>query len=243
MSRITSSVILASLLLVAAQANAFWFGPKTDSVWTDKPVVLDGKMAKWRPKDDDDDSGIVYAFANDAQNLYLMLYPHTKSAKDELAGAYEQDFTIWLDTQAGKGKTVGIRLGAPGNEYDYMQRDTEIIGIDSTTVAAPRINVGPVKERGIIEAAIPLVFLGKTVPEKISVGITTSPARKTPPHNIKKAGKDAARQDSDDSGVKFSRGHRGGGQRKRSGEPQDEDLTPLDLWIRVTMATGAPKTK
>ena len=245
-------LIAADALLPGAVCQAFWFGPKTDSRWAGQPVRLDGNAQKWQLREGDDDSGLAYAFANDSENLYLMMSPHTKSAKDALAGSYGQDFTIWLDTQAGKGKIIGVRLAAPDSQWDQAARKTEVIGVDTAAVAVPpdddgaEINIGPVQERGIVEARIPLRYLGKVTVNRISVGIETSQAKDAPPHSDKTSGSRQREQTpggEDGSGMGgggMKRGHRGGG-RLRSNVPQEEDLSPLHLWIRVTLASP-PKT-
>ena len=246
-------LIVATVLSACAPCRAFWFGPKTDSLWAVRPLQPDGNAQKWQVREGDEDSGLAYAFANDLKNIYLMLSPHTKSAKDELAGSYGQDFTIWLDTHAGKGKIIGIRLAAPAGQRDQSARTTEVIGLDTAAVPVSldndgaEISIAPVLERGIIEARIPLRYLGTGPVNKISIGIETSQPKEAPPRAEKKSGswqKEQTAGGEDAGGMAgggVKRGHRGGGGLQRSKVPQDEDLTPLDIWIRVTLAPQ-PKT-
>ncbi len=205
-------------------------------------------------REGDEDSGLAYAFANDPKYLYIMLSPHTKSVKDELAGSYGQNFTIWLDSSAGKGKILGFRLPAPESQWSRAAQQVELVGLDtaaftaSSDTEAAEIDVGPVQQRGILEARIPLsYFFGAVLPEKISVGIETSLVREAPPHTGKtsntwqEGGSQGEGSDPGSTGLSMKRGGRRGGGRQRSKVKQDEDLTPLALWIRVTLASP-PKT-
>ena len=234
----------------AAPCRAIWWGSKADSVWVSTPVALDGDDKKWRPRDGDEDSGIAYAFTNDGQDLYIMLSPHTRSAKDQLAGTYIQDFTIWVDTRAGKARTLGLRLPAPQSRYDPEPREAFLVGPGTAAAEipaggdSPEIRLGPVTaERGILEARIPLRLLGTALPENITVGLETSPAKAEPPHPRKAEGADTG-GGTGAGGVEGFGGRgggrhggaRGGGGRRRSGVSQEEDLTPLQFWIRVTLA-------
>jgi len=270
-SRLLFAALISVVFFPPVSCQAFWFGSKTDSRWTGQALPLDGTPQKWRVREEDEDSGLAYAFANDSKNLYIMLSPHTRAAKDELAGSYGQDLTIWLDAHAGKGKTLGIRLAAPGSRGDQSSRKADVVGLDTAAVPVSLDNdgaeviVGPVTERGLVEARIPLRYLGPVPPEKISVGIETSKAKEAPPQagndqgSFKKDkwasvdegglpdGVDSGLPAGMDNGIPggaggmpgggMGRGHRGGGGgRQHSRAAQEEDLSPLSLWIRVTLA-------
>ena len=218
-------VLLAAALLCAAPAGAFWWSPKGESSWSTAPVVMDGDLGKWRPREQDDFSGMEYAFVNDADWLYLMLYPHTREAKEQLSGARGGDFTIILST--GKPWKGGLRitLAPPDGGPGYDDRDLSVSGACpevalSSGAAAPEIRSGSFDDRGILEARIPLVCFGAALPEEIGVGLQAPPGTKHLAVNASFA---------DDRGGRPRSGAEGGGA-------GDDETSPLHLWIKVRLA-------
>lgn len=246
-----AALLSVAALLTALPSHAFWWGSKSRSLWLDHPITIDGNADDWKFNEDDDDEGLAFSFANDDKNLYLLVAPHTKSIKAQMAGAYGQDFVIWLDPHAGLKKRIGIRLHAPGRSD--TERGVEVV-IDTAGVTAPalqddiEVRMGPAEERGILEARIPLRYLGEILPKMISIGLETSRPEKQPGRIDKTAGywdrKGGQKQESgaddgaQESGMKRGRrgGGGGGGKSRRSSGDGGEDFSPVQLWIRVTLA-------
>ena len=173
-----ASTLMSLLLLAAAPITALWFGPRAQSRWAATPIIIDGKSDDWTIQDTDDAEGIVYAFANDAQHLYLMLAPHTRSTREQLVGRYQQDLMIWIDRKAKLDKITGLRILAPSRPED-PDRILETVDI-SSTVENALVRMGPAQGRGIFEARIPLAVLGAPLPAILSVGVEESVARRWP---------------------------------------------------------------
>lgn len=174
-----AAMMMPLLLLAAAPSLALWFGPRAQSRWAAAPIAVDGKSDDWTIQDTDDAEGIVYAFSNDAQYLYMLLAPHTRSTREQLLGRYQQDLTIWIDRKAKIDKTTGLRVLSPSRPED-PDRILETIGISSAAESASA-RMGPA-QRGIFEARIPLASLGVPLPDILSVGIEESVARRWPAH-------------------------------------------------------------
>lgn len=217
---------LLTALFCAAPAGAFWWSPRGESSWSTAPVTMDGRLGKWHPRDQDDFSGVEYAFVNDADWLYLMLYPHTREAKEQLSGARGGVFTIILST--GKPWKGGLRiaLGPPAGGPGYGDRDLSVSGACpevalSSGAAAPEIKSGSFDDRGIMEARIPLACLGAPLPEEIGLGLKAPAVMKRRAANP-------------------SFGEERGGRRRRGGPEggggYDDETSPLHLWIKVRLA-------
>jgi hypothetical protein len=238
------ALLICVVLLAAAPSRAFWWGPSAESRWRDRTITIDGRDDDWKDQDADDAEGVAFAFANDEKDLYVLISPHTKSLKQQLAGNYDQDFSIWVDTSVGKNKRVAVRLLAPASFGATEAREVETVGIDTDSIAAkdsPDLRIGPMDERGVLEARIPLSYLGASLPKKISVGLETSIPKRPPPAQA--AGRHPARESPADqeSGQEMGgsgRGHgrKGGTGGKHGDAGSKEEFEPLDLWIRVTLS-------
>lgn len=101
---------------LSSPAMALWLGNSADSVWQEGKLSIDGKASDWKVDDVTDEDGLTYAFSNDNKNLYIYVSPHTTKAKRLLSMAYRQNFTIWVDTAAGKGENVGIKMTMPARK-------------------------------------------------------------------------------------------------------------------------------
>jgi hypothetical protein len=247
--------LLAAALCAAPPCRAIWWGATAASVWVSTPMALDGNDKKWRPADGDEDSGIAYAFANDGRDLYLMLSPHTRSARDQLAGTYVQDFTVWVDTAGGKAKRTGVRLSAPAGRYDRGPREVLPVGVDTASVCAadkddlPDVRFTAVtEERYMLEARIPLRLFGAQVPESMNIGLETSEAKAEAPRQARPSGgwsggnpRGGPGEDGGAGAFGGGRrgGRRGGGVRQKTAGQDAEDLTPLKVWIKVKIAGPA----
>ena len=234
-------------MFAAAPSRAFWWGPRADSRWLDRTITVDGRDDDWQAQPAEDAEGLSFAFANDAKNLYIMLAPHTKSIKQQMAGAYEQDFSIWIDTGTGKGKNMAFKLLAPAAFGETIEREMETVGIETAAVAMngeAEMRMGATDERGVLEARIPLNYFGTPVPKIISVGFETSAPRKPPPSRTGKPRSARGNPTEDESGQEgFGRGGRGrrGGAGGRHGAAgaNEEAFNSVGIWIRVTLAAAA----
>ena len=246
-SRGLRTLLAVLIVLAVAPARAFWWGPSYKSLWLDRTISIDGNADDWRAQEQDDAEGLSFAFANDDKNLYVLVVPHTKLMKAQMAGSYGQDFVIWLDPKAGKDKLIGIKLHAPSPD---AQRDVEVLADTAAVPAMPvgdgaEVRMGPADERGVLEGRIPLRLLGTNPPQKISVGFETSRPEKWP-GRIEKSASAAGREKDQDPGTEAGmepggggmRRHRqgGGGHARRPSGPAGEDFSPIELWIRVTLA-------
>ena len=200
-------------LLVAAPAGAFWLGARSRAVRADVPPVVDGVADEWSPRPGDDDEGFAYAFANDGASLWLLVAPHTRQTRDQLAGAEGADFSVWLSTRAARDKGLGFILRAPAVEGAAQgKRMVRYVGVpawaDSRLPGGIEVRLGPAYGRGALEARVPLRLFGAPPPRRLFVGFE-APALKAR-HSGSRAGAD-------------------GGDRLVS-------VTPLQLWIQVRLA-------
>jgi hypothetical protein len=209
-------------LLAAVPCRALWWGPQSESRWRDHPITVDGRDEDWKSQEPDEADGLAFAFANDDKDLYVLISPHTKSLKQQMAGDFGQDFTIWIDTSAGKKEKVAVKLLAPAGSADQTEREMASVGIDTDSVAAKdpaELRMGPMHERGVLEARIPLSYLGTPLPKTISLGLQTTALKKPPA------------------------GGRGQGRKSgmggKHGASDSEEFEPIELWIRVTLS-GRP---
>jgi hypothetical protein len=237
------ALLFCAALFAAAPSRAFWWGPSAESRWRDRTITIDGRDEDWKDQEPEEAEGLAFAFANDDKDLYVLVSPHTKSLKRQLAGEFAQDFSIWIDTSAGKKEKLAVKLLAPARLGEAADRDVETVGIDTNSAAArdsADVRIGPMDERGVLEARIPLSYLGTPRPKRISVGLQTSALKKPPPSQA--GGHHQAREDpkDQDSGQEMGgRGHgrKGGMGGKHAGA--EEDFEPIDLWIRVTLSAGS----
>jgi hypothetical protein len=209
--------LAAAALLAAPPIQAFWWGPSVESRWLDRAVSIDGGDEDWKSIERDDSEGLGFAFANDGKNIYLLVAPHTKSTKDQMAGSFGEKLTVWLDPQAGRNKKIGLKLASPEGLAHGERRPLEMVGLDTAAAACGGLDavMGPKNERGVLEARIPLACLGGPL-QRISVGLETSAPTKPParPH--------------DDMGR----------SRRRETDAEDDAIEPIQLWIRVHLASA-----
>ncbi|MBI4371722.1 MAG: hypothetical protein HY552_05425 [Elusimicrobia bacterium] len=204
-----AAALLAALALTAAPAEAFWLGPRAQSRRLDAPIAVDGRDADW-PPDGDEAEGLRYLFANDSERLCLLLSPHTKDGRVQMAGLNGQDFTLWLDPKGGSRRALGLRLPPPERGDPAAPRPAEAVGLDAEGVRAAdaELRMGPVLNRGAFEACIPLKWLGPSPPKKIGVGFAVSALA-------------AAKRPRPDP---------------RRPHDLDDALSPLFLWVQVRLA-------
>ena len=200
----------AVLALCAAQASALWLGARAKSAWAAAPVAVDGKSDDWTLTPDDETDGVAYGFANDAKDLYLVLVPHTREARAQLSGAYQQDLMFWLDRSGGKAKTAGARFLAPAS-LDQPARALELVSL-STAAGEASFAASPSQARSIVEARLPLAYLGTPLPESFTIGIEAQTPRRPPAQPPRERSRDA---------------------HEAAAPPKFE---PLFLWLRVTLA-------
>lgn len=167
--------LLLILLLVPAPARAvdWWFGARADSRWSLKPVTLDADEGDWDARIFDDTNGVTYAFQNDADYLYILYIPHTKTAKFQLSGGYRQTFTVWIHPAAKIRKTLGFFTVSPGNgEAVAMQ---PVGGAAKPSAAGPALAALPAPDRrAVMEARVPLSAAGVSPGQIIAVGLEAS---------------------------------------------------------------------
>jgi hypothetical protein len=244
------ALLACAVLFAAAPSRAFWWGPSAESRWRDRTISIDGRDDDWRDQDTGDEEGVAFAFANDDKDFYVLVSPHTKSLKQQMAGDFEQDFSIWIDTTGGKRQKLAVKLLAPTSFSGSAEREVATVGIATDSVVAkdtPEMRMGPMDERGVLEARIPLSYLGTPLPKRISVGFETSTPRRRPPAQV--GGRHPARDTSKDqeSGQEMGAGTRGRGRKggmggKQGGGDSEDKFEPLGLWIRVTLSgrSGQP---
>ncbi|NLO90504.1 MAG: hypothetical protein GX410_00745 [Elusimicrobia bacterium] len=162
-----AAVMSVSLLSVVCGCNE----PVVNSVWADKPVALDGLPKDWSPNEKDECGGFAFAAKNDSDNLYLYLAPKSAKAKQYLASAGAQNFTIWLDLDLRSEKGLGFRIlsegarkGAPGGRPESGSGERPGFGQDGPEEAegdgapvkdpnsVPEVRDTPVKLLGFGEA-------------------------------------------------------------------------------------------
>ena len=223
---------MAAVLLAPSPGGALWLGHRAESRWRGTAIAVDGSAEDWKSPEGDEAEGLMFVFANDDKDLYVLVSPHTKSTKAQLSGENDQDFTLWLDPKAGKKKNLAIRLLAPARGQIGPDRELVAVGLDSATAsdqqtpAGAEVRVGPADERGVLEARIPLRYLGARRPQRVTVGFETSaPVR---PHGRKEAGSGKDRS-------------RGGDRSTGSSDTEESDV--LRLWVRVTLAEPPPLKK
>jgi len=212
MRRLGPALLAAAAL--AAPAAAFWWGSSAQSRRLDRTITLDGSDEDWKGIERDDSDGLSFAFVDDDRSLYMLVAPHTKWTKEQFAGTFGQDLTLWLDPQARKNKRLGLKLRPPEGSAPGARRQLELVGVDSATAAGSGLEavMGPKEGRGVMEARIPLSLLGPGPVRKMSVGLEASAPAKP-----------------------VARVHDARSQRRES-DYEDELFEPVDLWVRVTLA-------
>lgn len=205
MRRPAASILL--LAAAAAPAAGLWLGPRAQSRWAEEPPEIDGRRDGWTFAPEEDARGVLYASANDGRFLYLVVVPHTRWAREQLAGVYQQDVVVWLDPKGGRAKSTGVRIAAP-ERLDQSWRALEPVRLPADEDAL--VFVAPVNARGVLEARLPLSWLGSPAPRSFTVGIEAQEPRR-PPAAPRRAPRD---------GPDF-------------GPPRFE---PFTLWLRLTLA-------
>jgi hypothetical protein len=168
-------------LALAAPARAFWFGPKAELSAVSAAPVIDGKADDWSLAPDDESEGLAYGVSRDDRYLYLVFVPHTRQAKEQLAGLYQQDLMIWLDLAGGKSRLSGLRILAPA-ELGEPARALEPVRVSTAAAgdAEASAAVGPMEGRGALEARLPLAWLGAPIPKTFSLGLEALAPRRPP---------------------------------------------------------------
>lgn len=174
--------LLAALLAVAAPARAFWLGPKAELTTVSTAPVIDGKADDWTLVPDNESEGLAYGITRDDKYLYLVFVPHTREAKDQLAGLFQQDIMIWLDLNNGKSRVSGLRILAPA-ELGEPARALEPVRVSTAAAADAEASaaVGPTEGRGALEVRMPLAWLGTPMPKRFSLGLEALSPRRLPP--------------------------------------------------------------
>jgi hypothetical protein len=113
MKKIAAYVIAAAAMAAAAPCHALWLSSSADSEWNEG-IKMDGIGRAWQISDSVEDSGFTIAFANDAKNVYMLLKPSDTEGTTRLKNIYTTDFTVWIDTGAGKGTNEGFKLVQSG---------------------------------------------------------------------------------------------------------------------------------
>lgn len=203
------ATILLLTLLAPPQASAVWLGARAQSRWNDAAIAVDGRREDWTLVPAEDARGVSYGFANDERYLYLLLVPHTRSAREQLAGVYQQDLVFWLDASAGKKRLQGLRVLAPA-ALSQPTRALEAIRLPDADDAA--VAVSPTRYRGALEARLPLSWLGSKRPSAFTVGVEAQSPRRPPAPPPRRGPRE---------GPDF-------------GPPPFE---PFTLWMRVTLAS------
>jgi hypothetical protein len=213
--------LLAALVWSAAAspAAAFWLGARGKSAWAAAPITVDGKADDWTLSPEDETEGVAYGFANDDRYLYLVLVPHTRQAKEQLAGVFQQDLMLWLDRGAGKNKTTGVLVLAPAS-LDQPARALDLVRL-STAAGEAVVAASPLQSRAALEARLPLAYLGSPLPEQFTVGIETQYPRHPPAQPAPERSRDAHEA------------------------PPAAKFETLQFWVRVTLARppATPLTK
>ena len=221
------AVLSALLLILAAPAFAvWWLGPTCASRWLDRPITIDGDAEDWRSQEIDDSGSLSFAFANDERDLYVLIVPHTRPARAQLAGVYGQDFTFWIDPKGGREHKLVITVRAPlGADKGRVVEAPAAAVAGSSTAAVAQAAMGDVAGRGAFEARIPLALLGSPRPGRVMVGVATSRLLRQP----------------EAAGSWDRSGERRQGKDGRAARPEfqgfiDEDYLPIQLIVRVTLA-------
>jgi hypothetical protein len=170
---------LAFLLLAlgAGPASALWLGARARSVWTSEPPEIDGRREDWKLLPEDDAGGVLYGVSNDDRYLYLIIVPHTRAAREQLAGVYLQDLILWFDPKGAKNKHTGAQIAAP-ERLDQTWRHLEPLRLPPAEDAL--VYVAPVNARGALEARIPLSWLGSPRPRAFTLGLEAQVPRRPP---------------------------------------------------------------
>ena len=173
--------LLALLLAPAAPARALWLGPRAELKTVSAAPAIDGKSDDWRLEPDDESEGLAYGLARDDKYLYLIFVPHTRPAKEQLAGVYQQDLMIWLDLKNGKSRISGLRILAPA-EIGETARALEPVRVSTAAAgdAEAAAAVGPMEGRGALETRLPLAWLGPEAPRQFSLGLEALAPRRPP---------------------------------------------------------------
>lgn len=238
------------------------------SVWRSRPVTIDGSDTDWADmllyfKE----SNISLGVCNDEQNVYFCLITTDPSIEHQMIGS---GLTVWLDSTGGNDKSFGIhyplgfqatwdRSAQRGAEEDdpeqsqaIFQRLTaelEVVGqkeAERVRMAAPGsggilVQLNRSNGRLVYEMKVPIArsgdekYLVSAAPGKsIGLGLEVS----QPPERR------AMGEGTNDAGRGRGRGRRFGGEaggEEEGTRPQGRATAkPLDLWLKVDLATRPP---
>jgi hypothetical protein len=98
-----------SLLVVSFTLSLFSKKTINESVWTDNPIIVDGKNADWQDIQplEKDKLKIDYAFKNDNHYLYVLF---TFKDFKFLSSLSSSGITLWLNSKGKKKKRYGIKF-------------------------------------------------------------------------------------------------------------------------------------
>ena len=83
---------------------------KVDSLWPDKPIVIDGRATEWSEFPVVEVGGLSFRARNDSSNLYLLIRGANDDGRILLSGNYRQNVGLWFLKPDEKTKAWGITL-------------------------------------------------------------------------------------------------------------------------------------
>ena|GEM_PF-1128159 len=123
-------IVWAFILGTATAQAAYAFGrDKVESLWPEKPVVIDGRATEWTLMPVLEDEGLGFRAMNDASNLYILIRGTANNGRVQLSGRYRQNVTLWFLKADHKTKDWGIMLDFTGAKplssvQDWQSLDT-----------------------------------------------------------------------------------------------------------------------
>ncbi len=110
---VKKSILLAAfaLLGLAVPSQAMLgLRDKVDSLWPDKPIVIDGRATEWSEFPVVEVGGLSFRARNDSSCLYLLIRGANDDGRILLSGNYRQNVAIWFLKPDHATKAWGITL-------------------------------------------------------------------------------------------------------------------------------------
>ena len=239
------------------------------SLWRARTISIDGSDSDWSDmlmyfKD----ANISLGLCNDEHDLYLCFITTDPTTERQIVGS---GFTVWIDSTGGSQKTFGIHfpLGFRASREEQAQRGTEednpefagpllqrmtseleLLGPgkdDKVRMAAPGsggvlVQLSRSADRFVYELKVPL---SRTPDDRFAVGAGAAKAiglglEVTPPGSNRRTMADGEGQEGRGRG---GRRFGGGSRSERPASDVRGSSQPLDLWMKVALATKAGITR
>jgi hypothetical protein len=108
-------ILTAALILLVSGCNSY----ELESDWQDREITIDGDDEEWdESRFQIEKEGIVAAAMNDAEFLYICIYPSDRQLSSKIM---RQGLTLWLNTEGNKSKDLGVHFPLQNSETGFKK--------------------------------------------------------------------------------------------------------------------------